>query len=464
MPPSSDSAAPNAERTLRGVVLAVLAGQLLVPFMHSGVAVMLPSIGRDLHASAAQLGLIGAVYCLSLAIFHLLMGRAGDKWGRRRLCVCGTTLLTVTVGLTFFCPSIHLLIGLRFLQGMGTATINTCALAMLVACSPPERLGKLIGLTMTGIFLGLAIGPVVGGLVDTWFGWRWLFGGLALLGAGALLIMLTCVREEWYESPEKPFDWLGAGIFALSMAAFALGAAGPLSPGAAGVCIALGLAGFVLFGRQQAVSAMPLLDVRTLMTNRVFVLSNLASCIMYSALFAVTFFFSLYLQYVKGYSPRDAGLLLSVEPLVQLAFTALGGMAADRFGAARVSLYGTGIAAVCLGAGCLLDADSSVWAVGAVLALNGLSIAIFSTPNTVVIMNSVDPAHMSQASGLVGTGRTMGMLCSMILATCFMRLHVGGEALSAATVPGFLTAMHQSFLLFGVLCLLGIACSVGRMK
>ena len=109
MTPTYDNMSREERRTLHGVVISVIAGQLLAPFMHSGVAVMLPSIGRELHASGAQLGLVGTVYCLALAIFHLVMGRAGDKWGRKRVCLCGMLLLTSAVTATVFCPGIETL-------------------------------------------------------------------------------------------------------------------------------------------------------------------------------------------------------------------------------------------------------------------------------------------------------------------------------------------------------------------
>lgn len=206
MTPTYDNMSREERRTLHGVVISVIAGQLLAPFMHSGVAVMLPSIGRELHASGAQLGLVGTVYCLALAIFHLVMGRAGDKWGRKRVCLCGMLLLTSAVTATVFCPGIETVIGLRFLQGMGTATVNTCALTMMVACSPPNLRGRIFGLTMTSVYLGLAVGPVVGGYMDTTFGWRSLFGVLGGVGAFSCIVMSVFVRREWKEKPEAPYD------------------------------------------------------------------------------------------------------------------------------------------------------------------------------------------------------------------------------------------------------------------
>lgn len=400
MTPTYDNMSREERRTLHGVVISVIAGQLLAPFMHSGVAVMLPSIGRELHASGAQLGLVGTVYCLALAIFHLVMGRAGDKWGRKRVCLCGMLLLTSAVTATVFCPGIETVIGLRFLQGMGTATVNTCALTMMVACSPPNLRGRIFGLTMTSVYLGLAVGPVVGGYMDTTFGWRSLFGVLGGVGAFSCIVMSVFVRREWKEKPEAPYDWTGLCLFAGGMTAFVMGTVGPVPPAVAPFCAGAGLLGIVLFA----------------------------------------------------------------EPLAQLAFTAIAGVMADKHGAERIALIGAGVGAVSLGLGTFLDAGSALWQLYLILCLNGLSIALFSAPNTVVIMGSVAPQHMSQASGLVGTVRTMGMLGSMMIATGLVRWHIGDAPISSGNIPDLLAAMHQAFFMFAAMCTISILCSVGRMK
>lgn len=240
----------------------------------------------------------------------------------------------------------------------------------------------------------------------------------------------------------------------------------PVPPAVAPFCAGAGLLGIVLFGMHQTrlTSTEPLLDVKHLLHNRVFVLSNIASLAMFSSLFAITFFFSLYLQYVKGYSARDAGFVLFAEPLAQLAFTAIAGVMADKHGAERIALIGAGVGAVSLGLGTFLDAGSALWQLYLILCLNGLSIALFSAPNTVVIMGSVAPQHMSQASGLVGTVRTMGMLCSMMIATGLVRWHIGDAPISSGNIPDLLAAMHQAFFMFAAMCTISILCSVGRMK
>ncbi|MFR1533510.1 MAG: MFS transporter [Bilophila wadsworthia] len=119
--------------SLRTVIIAVGAAQFMLPFMLSGAGPLLPAIGRDLHASAMQLSLINAAYTLSLAIFHLVAGRVGDMVGRKRLFLSGLSLFVVMSALLPFVTNIWLFLCCRFVQAMGTAIMNTCALAILVS-------------------------------------------------------------------------------------------------------------------------------------------------------------------------------------------------------------------------------------------------------------------------------------------------------------------------------------------
>lgn len=463
---SEASMTPEEKRTLKGLVVAVLAMQILTPFLQSAVAVLLPSMGRELGATASELGLVSTVYCMALAIFNLAMGRAGDKWGRRRVCLMSMVILTPTVGLVFFAPNIETVIALRFAQGMGTAAFTTSSLAMLVACSPPNIRGRLLGITTTGVYIGVAIGPVLGGYINQFFGWRWFFLGIAVWAVFGFMVMALLVKKEWYESPEKSYDWGGFLLYAASMMVLVQGCVGPMDESWRLPVILAGLAVAALFivWEYRLKSTMPLLDVRVLVHNAMFVLSNLASFSLYASLFSITFFFSLYLQYARGMDSGAAGLVVFLQPVVQVGFTWFGGWLTDRTGAAPVALAGNLLVTASLVLALFVTGGTSMYVVFLVLVLNGIGMALFVTPNTVMIMSSVDPAHMSQASGLVGTCRTAGMMTSMVIATTCLRLATNNGTLSAETSSELVSAMHMSFMVFASLSLLSFLCSVIRVR
>ncbi len=469
-PDSSDSSPSSSlsaddKRTLKGLLAAVLTMQILTPFLQSGVAVLLPAMGRTFSCSATELGLVSTVYCMALAIFNLAMGRAGDKWGRRKVCMASMVILTPTVALMGFVPNIESVIGLRFFQGMGTAAFSTSSLAMMVACSPPSMRGRLLGITSTGVYVGLSIGPLIGGYVNALWGWEVFFWGISLWAMFCFVVMLLLVRKEWYESPELPYDWIGFVLFAAGMIVLVQGCAGPMPDQYRPIVLLAGLALSAVFlvWEYRLGKTIPLLDIRVLIHNRLFVLSNLASFSLYASLFSLTFFYSLYLQYVRGMDSDLAGTVIFLQPVVQVFFTLPGGWLSDRIGPSPVALAGNVFAVASLALALFLDATSPMWHVSLILILNGLGMALFVTPNTVMIMTSVDPAHMSQASGLVGTGRTAGMLLSMLIATFCLRLTMGDASPGLENSAGLISAMHLSFLVFCILCTVSFLCSILRM-
>lgn len=156
--------------SLRTVIIAMGAAQFMLPFMLSGAGPLLPAIGRDLHASAMQLSLINATCTLSLAIFHLVAGRVGDVVGRKRLSLSGLSLFVIMSALLLFMTNIWLFLCCRFVQAMGTAIMDTYALAVLVSCASPEQLGRVSGLIPIGVYSGLSLGPGLSELLGTALG------------------------------------------------------------------------------------------------------------------------------------------------------------------------------------------------------------------------------------------------------------------------------------------------------
>ena len=279
-------------------------------------------------------------------------------------------------------------------------------------------------------------------------------------------IMFVLVKQEWYESREKPYDWMGLLLFAAGMVFSVQGFVGPMDDAYRIWPILAGLLVGMLFCvyEYRLKKTIPLLDLRVLIHNRIFVLSNLASFSLYASLFSLTFFLSLYLQYVKGLDSAAAGTVVFLQPVAQILLTWPSGWLTDRFGSAPVALVGNVLAVVSVVMAIFLGADTSMWTISLILILNGLGNAVFVTPNTVMIMTSVDPAHLSQASGLVGTVRTGGMVVSMVTATLTLRLFMGEAPMSAERVPQLIEAMQASFVIFTVICVASLVCSIVRYR
>ena len=449
----------------RGATLfAVGTASFLMPFMLSGVGVALPSIGRELSASAIQLSLVETAYMLSVSIFLLTMGRLGDIHGRRRIFHWGIAVFTLMGGLLSQAWSIQTVIGFRFLQGIGGAMIAATGMAIVVSVFPPEQRGRALGITVACVYAGLSCGPFIGGIMITAFGWRSLFYLCVPLGAGSFFLVSRKLRCEWADARGESFDWKGATLYACAIVLLIFGAANLGHARWSWGLVSAGIAGLWLFVSIEARTTYPVLNVGLFRDNRIFTLSSLAALLNYAATFGVTFFFSLYLQFVKGMTPQQAGVLLIVQPVAQALFSPFCGRLSDRFSAAWVATAGMALCAAGLAISVAISASTSLAVLVSIFLLLGLGFALFSSPNMSVIMGSVAPRYLGVASGLVGSMRTLGMMTSMTIITVLLSVFMKGHAITFETQIDFLLTMRAALACFCLLCGAGILCSIGRLR
>ena len=449
----------------RALLLSVCVAQFVLPFMMAGVNAVLPPIGESTAASARELSLLTTFYALGLAIFQLTSGRMGDVWGRRRIFLLGMSIFSVTGAVLGCLNDIHIMQGLRFVQGAGAAMFNASGLAILAAAAPPGMRGQYLGLSGAAVYAGIACGPPVAGLVAGFVGWRWLFWGNALAGVMAWCLMRFTVRAEWYEGKGEPFDWRGGLMYGSGMAALTLGSTAlQTSPGAGWSLLGLGLFLMVLYVRLELRTDYPLLDVRLLVKNKVFGLSSLAAFVNYASSFGMLFFFSLYLQVVRGLDVREAGLFLALQFVVQAATTPWAGRLSDRKGPELVSAIGIGLCGLGLCACVLLGRDTPLWYLMVAQVMLGLGISLFAMPNTNVILDSAGPGHLGQAAGLTGAVRTGGGLFNMVIISSTLGFYLGNQPVTAETIEPFLYSMRVDLLFFGLLNLAAVGCALGRLR
>jgi EmrB/QacA subfamily drug resistance transporter len=411
-----------------------------------------------------QLGLVETTYVLSASIFLLAMGRFGDIYGRRRIFQRGIVLFTLVGALLSQSWSIESMIAMRFLQGMGGAMIMATSFAIVVSVFPPEERGKALGIAVASVYAGISCGPFVGGALITAFGWRAIFYLAVPLGMIAFTISCLKLRGEWAEAKGEPFDWRGSLVYAGSIMLLILGVSN-LDHGYWAWLLALcGIGGLILFLVLESRTDYPVLNVALLRGNRVFAFSNMAAMLNYAGTFGVTFFLSLYLQYVKGLDPHEAGMVLMIQPVVQAVFSPLCGRLADRFAAAGVATIGMGFCATGLGIAATITEATQLPVIMVMLVILGLGFALFSSPNVSVIMGSVAPRYLGVASGLNSTMRTLGMMGSMTIITIIFSILMAGQAVTDKTQTQFLFSMHVALLTFTMLCVIGIFFSMARLR
>lgn len=460
----SDVDNPVRSDTSKEVVLLVAStASFVFPFMGSSVNIALPSIGSELLMDAVALGWIATAYILASATVLVPFGRIADIYGRKKVFTYGVIVFTVSSLLSGIAGSAAILIFFRVIQGIGGAMIVGAGVAMLTSVFPAEERGKALGINVAATYAGLSLGPVLGGVLTQHLGWRSIFFINVPLGLAVLGVILWKVKGDWAEAKGEKFDFAGSIIYSLALVVLVYGFT--VLPAMLGVwLIVAGVIGISAFVRWQMKTRSPVLDINLFTNNRVFAFSNLAALINYSATYAVAFFMSLYLQYIKGFSPQSAGLILVAMPAVQAIFSPLAGRLSDRIEPRVIASTGMALTTAGLVLFIFLNGETSLEFIIGALILIGFGFALFSSPNTNAVMGAAPKAAYGVASATVATMRQVGMVLSMGVAMLMFALYMGRVEITPEYYPAFLESMKTSFIIFAVLCFGGIFASLARGK
>jgi EmrB/QacA subfamily drug resistance transporter len=452
------------EKTLKRSVLIVTAfAAFLTPFLGSAINLALPAIAKDFNTTAIELGWIASSFILSSVIFLLPFGRLADIVGRKKIFTYGISLFTISTFLIVFSWNFESLIILRIIQGISGALIFGTSLAIITSVFGPGERGRAMGINITAVYTGLSGGPVIGGLLTQHFGWRSIFGFLVPLGLISLYLIFKKMKPEWIEAKGEKFDWKGSVIYGISMASFMYGFS--KLPSASGwIFLGSGLISGLLFLFFEKGIDNPVFDIRLILRNRVFAFSGVAALIHYSATSATGFFISLYLQYIKGLDPRTAGFVMISQPVMMALLSPLAGKLSDKYNPGIIASYGMGLTATGLIMLCFVNKTSPIYLIISLLIIMGIGFGLFSSPNSNAIMSSVEKKHLGVASGVLATMRMVGQMLSMGIAMMLLALYLGKQAITLATYPGLISGMRTGFVIFSVLCILGIFASLARNK
>jgi EmrB/QacA subfamily drug resistance transporter len=464
------------------VVLALSGTATFMTTLDSSIVnIGLPSIAR---AFGVQLS--GAIewvlisYLVVIAAVLLTFGRLADMLGRKPFFLTGLAVFTLGSAFCGAAPSLGALIAARCLQGLGAAAIFSVNVAMITRSFPAAERGRALGINMILLALGVSVGPTVGGILTQALSWRWIFYVNLPIGAMVMLAAWRLLTERQHLERQH-FDLPGAALLAVGLAALTVGLSfgqewgwGSRFVGSMVIAVAA-LAGAAWVERR--VSA-PVLNP-ALLRNRVFVFANVAFMICMLALFAVGFLLPFYLEELRGYDTRRAGLLLTPLPLTLAVVAPLSGALADRVGSRWLAPLGLAIA--CAGLLLLsgLSRASSIAYLIACLIVTGIGQGLFQSPNARAIMGAAPPDQQGVASSTLATVRVIGQALSVAVAGAVFTslggaaagadLAAGRETLSVEQVQAlqqqtFVTALHATFLVCAVLTALGVLIALGRGK
>ncbi len=449
------STQPCSNKVERSALTVATLTSFMGPFLISSVNVALPTIQAELGLTAVELSWIATSYLLAVAVGLIPAGKIGDIHGRKRVFATGLAVNALGCLLASFASSAATLIALRFVQGLGASMFVTTGMAILSSIFPPQRRGRVIGIYVAAVYVGLAVGPFAGGFLTEALGWRSIFAAIVPFSLFCLLLTLLFLKDEWRGEPGQRLDVLGCILYAVAILSLVYGAT--ILPSLRGAALGTGgLAVLAVFLLQQSRSPHPVFEVRLFAANRTFTYSSLAALLNYSATFSVTFLVSLYLQYIKGMSPPAAGTLLIAQPVVMALFSPVAGRLADRIDPRYLASTGMSITVLGVLFFSRLQPDTSSGVIIANLIFLGTGFALFSSPNMNAIMGAVEKRHYGLASGIAATMRLLGQMLSMAIATVVLAMLVGHQAIVPAVYDEFLASVHLVFLISALLCGCGV--------
>lgn len=434
----------------------------MAPFMSAALNLSVTDISTQFNAPVGISTWVVNAYTLSTAAFSACMGSLADLRGRRKMILVGCIAFAATSALCALSPSIYLLVAFRFLTGVSAAVVLAANVPLMLLYFAPQVKGRMLGISVSAVFVGLALGPTLGGVLNDTLGWR------AIFVLGIVLSMLAfafCLRlKDDSKEASASFDHRGNTLYVIAIMLLMLGLTelttqqwGPLV-----LCAgALVLVVFVLFEWR---CERPMLHVRLFAQSKAYGFSNLATMLNFAAVFAVSYTMAIYLQNVKGLDAAVAGLILIAQPLAQVVLAPVSGRLSDRFAPAAIATVGVALCTCSLGMLLTLTADTPLWFIVTALVVLGIGLGAFSAPNNNAILSCVDRSHYSEANATVSTMRGIGQTASLAFASLMLSSSLGSTIFSESDPQVLTAAIAQIMFVCFVLSVLTIAASLVRNK
>jgi MFS family permease len=397
-----------------------------------------------------------------VAVLSVPAGQISAKYGLKKVTNISIILFIIISIINVLVTSQEQFLACRFILGISLAFINVTSMAMIVNVFPPEERGKALGINITGVYVGLSLSPVIGGIMNYNLGWRSvvLFGVPFMLVI--LILLLTRIGDEWSSFENVPLDFKGSLTYGIGIVLFMYGFT-ILNTQLGVILTILGVVILIIFGLIELRQAYPVFDIR-FFKNRKFLSANFASLCAYLATYAVTTILNYHLQYIKGFDSQTAGMILLVAPLCQVVLAPIAGRLSDRFVPQILAAIGMGLGTVSLFLFSSLDNGTSIEFLIVAMVIYGIGFGMFSPPNTNVIMGSVPPKDTSIASASVATMRTVGQAMSMGILTLVFAFIMGDVPIVQQYYPLLVQSCQITCIICVVLCIASVFASFVGIK
>ncbi len=454
----------NSTKSLQKITLIVTSfASFVTPFIGSANNIALPSIGKDFNATAVELSWVATSFLLSAAVFLAPFGRIADIIGRKKVFNWGLIIFAISSFFCAFSPNISILITMRIFQGIGGALITASIMAIITSVFPKEIRGKAIGIVVAAVYIGLTLGPFLGGILIKAYGWESVFLFTIPFAILSLILSLIFLKEDLSILKREPFDWKGSLIFSAAIISLIYGFT--KLPEITGMVLTLtGIICTIIFIVFEKNQNYPVINIKLFQENKIFAYSNYTALIVYASTFATSFLLSLFLQYIKGLDPIQTGQIIIIQPILMATFSPLSGKLSDKINPGKVATVGIVFIVIGLLLLSFIKENSSIWFVIPLLVIFGIGYALFSSPNANDIMSSVEKKDYGLASGTIGTMRIVGQMSSMGITTMIFSIILGNTTIKEANFSEFILGTRTILVSFTIFSFVAIYTSYKRIK
>jgi len=447
------------------LLLTVAGGSFVAPFMVSGLIVAIPTIGYEFSMDPVAQSWLATAFFLAAAMFLIPFGRISDLLGVKRIFSVGIGIFFISALLASLAPNPSVLIAARFLAGMGAAMVFGTSFAILSLSLPEGERGRALGMNIAANLLGFALGFLIGGYLTHYLTWRALFAATLPIDLLVIALLHLKLPGDYALSKCKGIDLAGTVLCAVMLFFIVVG----LSelPGLLGIsALLIGLITLIAFSFWEMRAPCPIVDVRLFLKNRAFALFNLSILIYFASSFASIFLFSLYLQYIRGFDERSAGVTFAALTLVMAFFVIYAGRLSDRIRPAHIAAVGAAMTSVGLFPLMFISTTTPIELVISESTLLLVGGAFFQPPIVKCVIGSLGRDMYGLGGGLAEMMRLAGQTVSMAVVIVFFTLYLGGWEILPESHPAFIESLRTIFAVFLVLSLscLAIVVLVGRSE
>jgi EmrB/QacA subfamily drug resistance transporter len=446
------------------VLVCVGIGTFLSSLNTSITNTILPTIEHSFKISLVQSEWIVLIYLLILTMALVPIGRLSDLWGHRRIFLLGFALFTCAAVLCGLSKNFWSLFLGRALLALGGAMILSVGPALLSITFPSEQRGRALGLQALMTYIGLSLGPVLGGVLTQIWGWQSTFLVTVPFGVAGFLAGILVVPKIMAEDHKAP-DLKGIILFVTAMAAVTL----LLNAGAVTydriyvlsalfIVFAAAIGAFIHVERKRT---SPMIDLK-LFRIRNFGFGSLGAAFNYLCFFLVLFILPFYFDQILHFSALKVGIYLTVTPLVMTVCAPIAGALSDRTGPRRLTMLGMVFSTISLVLFGIMDHIPALTFVLLILGLifTGLGTGTFAAPNNSAILSAAPRSRQGVASGVLATFRYIGMIAGITIGGSLFDSILGYFTIHhAGADSAFLNAFELVMWIGAVFGILGLACT-----